>query len=89
MIHQGVFPGTFAGLEQARFCLVSLDADLYQPTLDALELFWPPALRRGRRAPARFQQRPVRRRGQRRPAFCAERGIVPVPLATCTAPPCS
>ncbi len=40
-LHQGFFPDTFAGLEQRRWRLVHLDADLYAPTRAALERFWP------------------------------------------------
>lgn len=37
---RGRFPDTAAGLAE-RFCLVSLDADLYRPTLAGLHYFWP------------------------------------------------
>lgn len=40
IIEKGIFPQTAAGLED-EFCLVSLDADLYQPTLEGLRYFWP------------------------------------------------
>ena len=36
----GFFPESLEGLEE-RFCLVSLDVDFYQATLDGLEYFWP------------------------------------------------
>ena len=36
----GFFPASLAGLEE-RFCLVSLDVDFYQTTLDGLRYFWP------------------------------------------------
>ena len=36
----GFFPGSLEGLEE-RFCLVSLDVDFYQTTLDGLRYFWP------------------------------------------------
>ena len=80
VIHQGVFPGTFAGLEQAHFCLVSLDADLYQPTLDALELFWPRLSAGGAVLLHDFNSAQYGGAGSAARAFCAERGIVPVPL---------
>ena len=38
--HVGWFPETFAPCEGCRFCLVSIDADLYAPTAAALPLFW-------------------------------------------------
>ena len=38
---QGYFPETARGLEQERFALVMLDADLFEPTLAGLEFFYP------------------------------------------------
>jgi len=38
--HVGWFPDTFAPCFDCRFCLVSIDADLYAPTAAALPLFW-------------------------------------------------
>ncbi|MBQ2928390.1 MAG: class I SAM-dependent methyltransferase [Oscillospiraceae bacterium] len=40
IVKPGFFPGSLDGLE-ARFCLVSLDVDFYQTTLDGLRYFWP------------------------------------------------
>lgn len=40
VIRKGYFPETVQGLE-ARFALVSLDADLYEPTLNGLKWFYP------------------------------------------------
>lgn len=39
-VRPGFFPGSLEGLEE-RFCLVSLDVDFYQATLDGLRYFWP------------------------------------------------
>ena len=41
VIRQGLFPATAAGLEDERFCLVSLDADLEESTLAGLRFFVP------------------------------------------------
>ncbi len=41
VIRKGYFPDTAAGLEEEVYCLVSLDADLYKPTLAGLEYFYP------------------------------------------------
>jgi O-methyltransferase len=38
---KGYFPDTAKGLEDKRFALVNLDADLYKPTKAALEFFYP------------------------------------------------
>ena len=39
-VKPGFFPDSLEGLEE-RFCLVSLDVDFYQTTLDGLTYFWP------------------------------------------------
>ena len=39
-VRPGFFPESLDGLEE-RFCLVSLDVDFYQTTLDGLRHFWP------------------------------------------------
>lgn len=39
-VRPGFFPDSLDGLEE-RFCLVSLDVDFYQATLDGLRYFWP------------------------------------------------
>lgn len=39
-VKPGFFPGSLEGLEE-KFCLVSLDVDFYQTTLEGLRYFWP------------------------------------------------
>jgi O-methyltransferase len=39
--HVGYFPDTTKNLSENKFALVHLDADLYQPTLSALNFFYP------------------------------------------------
>ena len=39
-VKPGFFPDSLGGLEET-FCLVSLDVDFYQATLDGLRYFWP------------------------------------------------
>jgi hypothetical protein len=39
IIRQGYVPETFAGLDDARFCFVNLDMDLYAPTIASLRYF--------------------------------------------------
>ena len=41
VIRRGFFPETARGLEEERFALVSLDADLEESTLQGLRWFWP------------------------------------------------
>jgi len=40
IVKPGFFPESLGGLEK-QFCLVSLDVDFYQTTLDGLRYFWP------------------------------------------------
>jgi hypothetical protein len=40
IVKPGFFPESLEGLEE-RFCLVSLDVDFYQTTLEGLRYFWP------------------------------------------------
>ncbi len=39
--HKGLFPETADGVKNKKFCLVHLDTDIYQGTLDGLKFFWP------------------------------------------------
>jgi hypothetical protein len=39
--YPGWIPQSFAGLPERRYRFVNLDVDLYEPTLGALEYFWP------------------------------------------------
>ncbi len=41
VVKKGWFPSTAKGLENERFCFVSLDTDLYDPILAGLEFFYP------------------------------------------------
>ena len=40
-IHKGLFPATSGPIADKRFSFVHLDVDLYQPTRDSLEFFYP------------------------------------------------
>ena len=80
VLHQGVFPETFAGLEELRFCLVSIDADLYQPTLDALERFWPRLSPGGALILHDYNSAQYSGAGSAIRTFCSQNGIFPVPL---------
>jgi predicted O-methyltransferase YrrM len=39
--HQGWIPAPFQALTDSRFCFVHVDVDLYQPTRDSFEFFYP------------------------------------------------
>lgn len=47
IIRKGYFPDTAAGLTEHKYLLVSLDADLYAPTLAGLRYFYPRLMRSG------------------------------------------
>ncbi len=47
IIRKGYFPDTAKGLEEKKFCFVSLDFDLYNPTLAGLRFFWPRLVDKG------------------------------------------
>lgn len=47
VVRQGWFPETTSGLEDERFAFVSLDADLYAPTIAGLRFFYPRVTRGG------------------------------------------
>lgn len=40
-VHRGWFPHNFPWLKKSKFSFVHIDVDLYQPTLDCLEFFYP------------------------------------------------
>ena len=45
---EGYFPKTTSSTTNKKFCLVHLDTDLYQSTLDSLIYFWPRMVKSGR-----------------------------------------
>lgn len=47
-IHQGFFPDTSGPIVDKQFCLVHLDVDAYQGTIDSLNFFWPRMVSGGR-----------------------------------------
>lgn len=46
--YKGFFPNSAKKLKKEKFCLVHLDTDLYQSTLDSLKFFWPKLVKGGR-----------------------------------------
>lgn len=46
-VHTGWIPTRFADVEERRFSLVHVDVDLYEPTRDSLQFFWPRLSRGG------------------------------------------
>lgn len=46
-IHKGWIPSRFVDVENEHFCFVHIDVDLYQPTWDSLDFFYPRTISRG------------------------------------------
>lgn len=47
-IYKGLFPDTAKPVENKKFCLVHLDTDIYQGTIEGLRFFWPRMVQGGR-----------------------------------------
>ena len=47
VIHKGMVPDTLQEVVDETFCFVHLDMDIYQPTMDALNFFWPRLVSKG------------------------------------------
>ncbi|GHS95898.1 hypothetical protein AGMMS50276_13240 [Synergistales bacterium] len=71
---RGVFPETASGLDE-EFCFVSLDADLYQPTLEGLEYFYPRLGKGGVILLHDFDSDRFRGVGEAARRFCSEQGL--------------
>jgi O-methyltransferase len=80
VVHEGHFPETFAGCEGETFALVSLDADLYEPTAAALPLFWDRLSRGGAIIVHDYNSGRFAGVGAAVREFCDERKIFLVPL---------
>lgn len=46
--YKGLFPQTASWLKSKKFCLVHLDTDIYQGTIEGLKFFWPRMTKGGR-----------------------------------------
>ncbi|MGN0373765.1 MAG: TylF/MycF/NovP-related O-methyltransferase [Enterocloster sp.] len=81
VIRKGYFPDTAAGLEEQRYALVSLDADLYAPILAGLSYFYPRLSRGGMILLHDYNNQRFRGAKEAVEAYEAEFGILPlVPL---------
>jgi O-methyltransferase len=47
VFHRGMVPDTLSEVEDETFCFIYLDMDIYQPTVDALNFFWPRLVSKG------------------------------------------
>lgn len=86
IVRQGLFPDTAKGLEE-QFAFVSIDVDLYEPTLEGLRYFYPRMAKGGYIMVHDLMA--DRYRGCREAiyAFCEAEGLtfVPLPDAICSA----
>lgn len=46
-LYAGWIPARFSEVDKKKFSFVHIDVDLYQPTLDSLEFFWPKIIKGG------------------------------------------
>jgi O-methyltransferase len=46
-VHKGLVPDVLQEVSEESFCFVYLDMDIYQPTRDALQFFWPRLVSKG------------------------------------------
>ncbi|MEG1633928.1 MAG: TylF/MycF/NovP-related O-methyltransferase [Oscillospiraceae bacterium] len=76
---KGRFPESAVGIED-EFCLVSLDADLYQPTLEGLHFFWKRLSKGGYIMLHDYNNTDYPGAAGALREFCAEADVTPVPL---------
>ncbi len=76
----GYFPDSFLGCEGLGFAFVSLDADLYAPTLSALELFWPRLSPGGCIMVHDVNGKQYPGAGKAVSEFCGRNSILPLPI---------
>lgn len=76
-IHEGYFPGTFV---PDRYAFVSLDADLYEPTLAGLTLFWENMEKNGVFMIHDYNSSQFPGVKKAVDEFCAEKNLIPFPV---------
>lgn len=79
-LRMGAFPDSGRGCENERFCLVSLDVDLYQPTREALRWFYPRVEPGGFILVHDYNNDKYRGVKEAVREFAAELGVTPLPL---------
>lgn len=80
LFYKGFFPDTFSACHAERFSFVSIDADLYTPTAAALPLFWDRLSRGGVLMIHDVNSTQFTGAKKAVDAFCAEKGILPMPV---------
>ena len=80
VFHRGYFPETFRDCSEMVFAFVSVDADLYAPTAAALPLFWDRLSPGGVLLVHDVNSTQFSGAGKAVREFCAERGILPMPV---------
>lgn len=80
VFHKGYFPDTFRGCTETRFAFVSVDADLYAPTAAALPRFFDRLSPGGVLLVHDVNSTQFSGAGKAVRAFCAERGLLPMPV---------
>lgn len=81
VIKKGYFPETAAGLETEKFCMVSLDADLYKPIYDGLNFFYPRLNKYGYIMVHDYNNAEYPGAKKAVQQFSLENGLSPIPIA--------
>ena len=80
VFHKGYFPDSFDGCTEMTFAFVSIDADLYAPTAAALPRFFDRLSPGGVLLVHDVNSTQFSGAGKAVRAFCAERGLLPMPV---------
>ncbi len=80
VFHTGYFPATFHACAENTFAFVSIDADLYAPTLAALPLFWDRLSPGGVLLVHDVNSTQFSGAGKAVREFCRDKGLLPMPV---------
>ena len=80
IVRQGYFPATAQGLEDQRYAMVSLDADLYLPMYEGLQYFYPRMSPGGYIILHDYNSRQYRGAGEAVQKYCEEHHVFLFPL---------
>ena len=80
VFRRGFFPETASGLEDESFCLVSIDADLYDPVYEGLKFFYPRLEHGGVILLHDYDSLRFRGAGEAARRYCSEQNIFARPL---------
>jgi O-methyltransferase len=80
IVKAGYFPDTAEGLEDERYCFVSIDADLYNPIYEGLKYFYPRLSKGGYLFVHDYNRDIFKGAKEAVRQYCAENGLTFFPL---------